>query len=104
MEREQQLQRPGGGKQFWRSWKKFRSTLLSAEILGHLLWSMMKLVLGACVLYKEAEDSDPQQARYTVGAQLMFVDERMNKAKNWKGFEINWPRNQKLKFMQGCFT
>lgn len=46
---------------------------------------MMKLVLGACVLYKEAEDSDPQQARYTVGGQLMFVDERMNEAKNWKG-------------------
>lgn len=50
---------------------------------GHSLWSVIKLVLGACVLYKEAEDSDPAQARVTVGAQLMFVDERMNKAKNW---------------------
>lgn len=26
-------------------------------------------------------------AQYTVGAQLMFVDESMNKAKNWKEFK-----------------
>lgn len=73
----------GGGKLFWRT----RSTLLSAEILGHSLWSVTKLALEACVLYEEAEDSDTPQARYTVGAQLMFVGERMNKAKNWEGFK-----------------
>lgn len=27
------------------------------------------------------------RAQYTAGAQLMLVDERMNKAKNWKEFK-----------------
>lgn len=66
--------------------------------------SATELVLGARVRRNEAEDSGPLQAQHTVGAQLKFVDERMNKARTQKGFKKSAsPGIKRSKSLQGLF-